>query len=264
MAICRDPALSYLNGQGYNVVRLPRAGIEPLDVLGKDGPRLERLGVLPQIWQSDKTIPNVSLPGSAAAINGQTTAALKPSIGLKLLGEIFKGFGVTGPSLNVAYSNARSLQLCFLDVDIKTIDPFVLGDYLSEGDLATTNPVVNRYFEDDDTDVFVIFEVLRSNKISVIALDSSGADASVDIAAIQDLAEGKVEITNESNQQSLITYQGEQSLTFGFKVFGLAYDAGRWQVEGIAPSPDLAFGINQGVSGFNSALLLSSGRIVLK
>jgi hypothetical protein len=33
---CKDPSLTYLNRYGYNVVTLPRTGLEPLLVLGRD------------------------------------------------------------------------------------------------------------------------------------------------------------------------------------------------------------------------------------
>ena len=32
MAKVKDPSITYLNSLGYNVVKLPRAGIEPMDV----------------------------------------------------------------------------------------------------------------------------------------------------------------------------------------------------------------------------------------
>ncbi len=43
MAWCEDKAVGYLNRYGYNVLKLPRAGIEPLDVIGDDR-HVEKLG----------------------------------------------------------------------------------------------------------------------------------------------------------------------------------------------------------------------------
>jgi hypothetical protein len=49
MALCIDPAVTYLRGFGFNVVRLPRASIQALDLLGQaDGP-LIRLGPLSDV-----------------------------------------------------------------------------------------------------------------------------------------------------------------------------------------------------------------------
>ena len=49
MALCIDPRLTYLNSKGYNVILLPREGIEPLDVLGRDNGGVNRLGTIGQI-----------------------------------------------------------------------------------------------------------------------------------------------------------------------------------------------------------------------
>ena len=60
MAFCEDPSLTYLNRLGYNVVRLPRTGLVPLDVLGsEDGRPPEHLAALPAIWQSPLSKPAV-------------------------------------------------------------------------------------------------------------------------------------------------------------------------------------------------------------
>jgi hypothetical protein len=58
------------NGLGYNVVRLPRKGIDPLDVLGQEGKSIERLGRLDQLWASRKPVPSIGAPQPAAHISG--------------------------------------------------------------------------------------------------------------------------------------------------------------------------------------------------
>lgn len=50
MGVCKDPRLTYLNDFGYNVVRLPRRGIVPLGVIGKDDGSQNWLGTLDQIY----------------------------------------------------------------------------------------------------------------------------------------------------------------------------------------------------------------------
>jgi len=50
MALCKDPLRTYLNNLGYSVILLPRTGIEPMDVLGRDAGSIERLGTLEGAW----------------------------------------------------------------------------------------------------------------------------------------------------------------------------------------------------------------------
>src|SRR5580704_627585 len=113
MALCTDKSLTYLNDQGYNVVRLPRKGIDPLDVLGRDGKSLERLGRLDQLWTSKKPVPSVGGPQPAAHINGQSTSEMSASVGLKLLSGVLKAIGATVPEISFAYNKASSLQFTF-------------------------------------------------------------------------------------------------------------------------------------------------------
>src|SRR5690349_21266693 len=106
MAGCKDPSLTFLNSSGYNVVRLPRVGIEPLDILGKDK-SVERLGRIDQLWTSTQSLPDLKGPNDASTINGQKTSEMKLSIGLKILSSALGAMGAAVPDLSLAYTNAK-------------------------------------------------------------------------------------------------------------------------------------------------------------
>ncbi len=108
MGICKDPALTFLNHQGYDVVRHPRGGIGPLDVLGPDGKSLESLGSLDQVWHSNIAPPSAKPPQPGAGIEGRKTADLDLSVGISLLDTVLEGRGVTEPKLKSAYQNAKT------------------------------------------------------------------------------------------------------------------------------------------------------------
>lgn len=241
MARCKDPSLTHLNDKGYNVVRLPRAGIEPLDVLGRDNTSTERLGRLQRIWTSSSPVPEPEAELPAAAINGQRTSNLKLSIGLKVLSDVLGAMGAEMPHLGFAYSRAKTLQFTFTDVKTKSVSPFALGDFLADGDLKTNNPFVTRYFEDDDTDSYVIFEVLQSSSILVSGKDSRKSSVSVDVPAVQQQIGADIDVDTSSEKSDTLTYTGKVPLTFGFKAFNIEFIDGRWQVEALGASADTAF-----------------------
>jgi hypothetical protein len=241
MARCKDPALNYLGKQGYNVVRLPRAGIAPLDVLGRDRRTIERLGSLDRIWKSGQDAPGVSDPQPAANIDGRKTSKLNLSIGLKFLSDVLGAMGAELPELGFAYKRAKTLQFTITNVHAVSIPPFQLGEFLAEGDLDTRNPFVSRYFVDEDTDAFVIFETLTSDAITVAAETSSGQEISLDVPAIQQTVGANVEVSVQSDSSRSVTYKGETPLTFGFKAFQVEFVDGRWEVESVKPSADTAF-----------------------
>jgi hypothetical protein len=263
MAICKDPQLTYLNKQGYNVVRLPRTGIEPLDVLGKDGKVIDRLGRLSQIWASTTPEPQPGAARSAANIDGKKSDSLDLSIGLKILSNILGGMGAAIPQLDFAYKDVKKVQFTFTNVKVIAVDPFEVGRYLSSGDLDSHNPFVTHYFDDEDTDAFVITEVLKSNSITVAAQRDNGIEVGVDVPAIQQAVGVKVGVKTAGASTTQVTYEGAELLTFGFKVFSIEYENGRWAIRGIKPSGDVSFATpGAGGESEEQPILVKEGRMV--
>jgi hypothetical protein len=264
MAVCKDPSLTYLNGAGYNVVRLPRAGIEPMDILGRDQ-SIERLGSLDQMWSSSRESPAAKGPLEAAGVSGQKTSELKLSIGLKLLSSTLGALGAARPEVSAAYSRATKISFTFTDVKAFVCDPLQVGEYLVDGDLATSNPVVRRYFDDEDTAAFIITEVLKSSAITVTASNDQGTAVTVDVPAIQQTVGAKVSVNAAANSSGAVTYAGAELLTFGFKCFGIAYVNGQWQMYSAKPSAALAFDVPGALrGGAASPMLLGDGRLIVR
>ena len=245
MSLCRDPRLTYLNNNGYNVVLLPREGIEPLDVLGRVDGDVTRLGTMSQIWTSRVPTPSSGLPHPAASVTGTKTDDMDLSIGLGLLCNILNGMGaiVDLPKLTVAYQRARKVQYTFGEVEAVSIDPFAIGNFLASGDLRVNNPFVERYFDEEGTSAYVINEVLKSDSITVSSKDEHGTSVSVDLPAIQQLVSAKVSVTSKASEAFDLSYKASSKITFGFKAFGIIFTDGKWTVHGVKPSGDLAFGL---------------------
>ena len=258
MAMCKDPALTFLNGLGYNVVRLPRVGVEPLDILGKDD-SIERLGRVDQMWTSTQALPPVNGPLDASSVAGQKTSDLKLSVGLKMLSAALGAMGATVPEVTFAYSKAQKVSFTFTDVKTFGVEPLQVGQYLSGGDLATANPFVRRFFDDEETSAFIITEVLKSKSVTVTALTDKGVEVGVDFPAIQQVVGAKVNVASKSASNATLTYTGSEFLTFGFKCFGIAFADGEWNVFSAPPAAELAF-----TAGGASGALLGSGRLVIR
>lgn len=261
MGICRDKTLNLLNDKGYNVVRLPRAGIDPLDLLGRDGRSMEWLGRLDSLWTSSRPVPQLRPPQPAADIEGKTTSALELSAGLALLKGMLSAFNVGG-SLDAAYRHAATIEFGFSNVRVIGVAPLDVGNFLASGSADTANAVVEHYFMDDHTDGFVITEVLKSDRLNVTARNADGGALTVDADQIKGLLDAKVGVTASSTKDATITYEGDTPLTFGFKLFAIALDEGRWRVSGVKPGADTAFGIDATHAG-EEPVLLRHGMILL-
>lgn len=240
MAFCEDPALTYLNRLGYNVVRVPRTGLMPLEVLGSESGRSpEPLGPLPTVWQSALAVPLVS-SGDVATIRGKSTSNIKIGFGLRILEGILGAMGATVPQVSLAYSQARTVRFEFNNPDIKKIDPLLVGNFLAKGDLNTSNPFVQHYMLREDTRAYVVTEVLLSDSIRVTALDESEAGAKVDVKAITDGVGASIQVQATTAIEGDLVYRGKQPLTFGYKAFEIVYSGREWNVQRLDPSQDSA------------------------
>jgi hypothetical protein len=262
MAICKDPALTFLNGLGYNVIKLPRVGVEPLDILGKEK-TIERLGRVDQMWTSTRPLPGVIGPRDASSVAGQKTSDMKLSIGLKILSAALGAMGAAVPELTFAYKRAQKVSFTFTDVKTVGVEPLEVGQYLAAGDLDTANPFVQNFFQDEEASAFIITEVLKSKSITVTATNDSGVEVGVDFPAIQSAVGAKVGVTSNSSSNATLTYTGSELLSFGFKCFGIAFEAGEWNVSSAAPSADLAFAA-VGAAGPVQPAILGGGRLAIR
>jgi hypothetical protein len=259
----KDPSVTFLNQFGYNVVKLPRAGIEPLDVIGRDD-ATQWLGPLASVWTSSVPVPTPLPPRPAAPVNGQKTDHLQMTFGLKILANTLAAFGATVPALDVAYSRARRVQFSYTNVTSTVVPPLEAGNYLAAGTLNTANPVVRHYFTDEDPQAFLIVDVLKSDSLTVTATDDRGAEVGLDVPAIQGLVGANVKVKTSGSSSSTLTFTGPEAVTFGFVVDEIEYDGVRWSLRGAAPAGGLAFAAgaasaHAGAAVSDAPILLGSG-----
>ena len=236
----KDPSITFLNKFGYNVVKLPRTGIEPMDVIGRDQVT-QWLGPIAKVWNSKIPAPVPGPPNPAVAVNGQRTDSLELSLGLSVLANTLAAFGASVPSLSVAYSHASSVQFTYSDVTSTSVTPFDAGSYLAEGTLQTNNPVVKNYFFGEKARAYLIIEVLKASSITVTATDSRGVPVEIDVPALEGIVKGKVGVKPSSESKSTITFTGNVPVTFGFSVQQIAREGDEWSLQGAAASGEIAF-----------------------
>src|SRR5262245_44647741 len=263
MGMCKDAVTQELNKRGYNLVKLPRVGIEPLDVLGRDGESMEKLGSVTEVWTSTAAAPAIGPPAPAAGIGGQKTSDLDIGIGLKLLSNVLAGLGggISLPSLNTAFKRSKKIQFEFVNVESSSVTPFALGKFLASGTLDTSNPFVAHYFGNDETQEYIIFDVLKSDTITVTSKSESGVAVDADIGALSGALSANVNIKAGSSGSSELTFKSSVKATFAFKLFEVLFENGKWIPRGAAPDDDLSFGATT-VAVETAGVVLKPGRML--
>ncbi len=229
MGLCSDPALTYLKSVGYNVVRLPRQGIEPLTVVGWTKNSAQVLGTLSDlIINPGAVLPPITV-GDAADVNGKNSASLKIGIGLDVLGGLIAALGGGKLGISADWTNARTATFLFENVESASVPAIPVGRYLRDGDIDQNNPV-SRPFLTGSGRLLVLVDVLKSNKISIRLDRDSGIAASIDVPVVANAVGAKLSIDSSRASEGILTFSGDHKLAFGFKCFQVIIEMGELQM----------------------------------
>jgi hypothetical protein len=234
MGLCKDKATTYLKNLGYNVIRVPQEGIEPLQLIGRQGKAIDLLGPLNLlITHPAGSLPTITRDLSAADVNGQTSSSFSLGIGATILGNII---GAMGGNLgaNVAYTDAQKMQFVFTDVVADQVVPLEVGNYLREAEVDAGNPILREYVLGNGR-LFLITKTIKSDKLIVKYSKKEGIGASVDIPFLQGAVGGKVQVKWEEESSGSVTYQDQdqRKLPFGFQCFEVGVDEGDLRLTGV-------------------------------
>jgi hypothetical protein len=245
----KDPSISKLNDLGYNVIKVPRTDIAPLDLLARDNTDvpLRKIGTISTFWKTSAPAPAPGPPSVAASLNNTHSNKLDLSFGLDLLKGALAVFGAGAPSLDLSHTSAKTLQFNYTGVTTVSIDTGVIGDYLTEGTLNVGNPETKHRFLDQGSEVYIITEVIRATSITVTATDDHGNGVSLSAPEINGVLGGNVSVKPSAAINSAVTFESATmpptAANFGFKAMLLI-----WQ-----PTPGGPLGAGTGTWAFADA-----------
>ncbi len=222
-----DPFVNSLKSFGYNIVRLPKADIQPMLLLSKNGDNLDRLGAVTKLLTPGDNVnaPKVIADTPAANINGSRTSNMKIGIGLSILGSII---GAMGGNLGVEaqYQQAKSAVFEFQSVFEDKIEVIELDQYLGDADINPNSVFVRQLLDADK--LYIVTATIKSTKFTFEAKKNDGTDLKIDVPVIQQVVGGNVSVSGSSDVQSKLTYEGKIPLIFGFQAVQLFFDNGRY------------------------------------
>lgn len=228
MFSCNDPFITYLKAFGYNVIRLPKADIGPLQILARNGKDLDPLGDISTILVAgaDAPLPPVTRNTRTANISGQRTSDLSIGVGLSILGGVIGAMGGSKLGLDAMYKNARTAAFEFQDVYEDKVEVARLDQHLADADVNPFSRYVAKLLEADE--IFVTTSTIKSTKFIVEAKKSDGGTLDVSIPEIQEVVGGSVKVSGSAAMTSKVAYESSTPLVFGFQAVRLYYDQGRY------------------------------------
>jgi len=133
------------------------------------------------------------------------------------------------------------MAFTFESVESSSISPFALGKFLAQGTLDMSNPFVSQYFGNDETQEFIIFDVLKSDSLSVTVKSETGASVDADVGALNGALSANVKTQVGVAGNSEITFKKLREGHLRFQA--VPGDLRERQVipQGVITSDDLSF-----------------------
>jgi hypothetical protein len=235
MGICIDSSTKFLKRLGYNVVRLPREGIAPLQLIGVQNGDAQQLGGLDQLIVNGAgagDLPAIRPNEKAAGVNGQRSSDLSAALGLNILGAII---GSMGGNLGIKsqYKSAKTITFEYADVTGDAVAPLEVGQYLRDVVIDVDNKIVEQYVLGNGR-LYLITRTLKSTKFRVDAKSSGGGSLAVEVPEIQKTVGGNIEVKAEVSGSNAVTYEGKVPLVFGFQCLDVGVRDGVLSLENTA------------------------------
>jgi hypothetical protein len=223
---CRDRSIDYLKAYGYNVVRLPKADLRPLELLSRGDGALDRFGQLTTVLVGDGSapLPPTSDDIEATHISGQRSSELKIGLGLSILGNIIAAMGGSELGLSVSYQHAAAVSFEFSNVRENRVEVAALDRYLASADIDPLSRQAARFLEDEA--MYIVTSTIKSEKLTVRAQTSDGGSLDLDVPVIQEAVGGNISVSASDKKASVLTYEGPVPLVFGFQAVQLFYEDG--------------------------------------
>ena len=224
---CKDNSITYLKNAGYSVVRIPKADIQPLQILIDEKGILKPMGDLSSILKAGQvSIPEVTKNTSMANISGTKTSDLSAGIGISILGNIIGAMGGSKLGLDLKFERARTVAFEFLNVLEDSVAIVNLDQYLADADVNPLSRYVAELLEADE--IYVTTATIKSNKFSVEAKQKNNSSVTVEIPEIQKIIGGNIQVSGNSKNTAKVTFEGKIPLVFGFQAIKLIYENGRY------------------------------------
>ncbi len=213
---------------GYNIVALPKADIKPLMLLAVEGDAVASLGnSLTDLFDIDETPPpQLFKDVETSDLTGSTAVSYEAGGGLSVLDWLLDKLKMGKLEGKVNFDNNKVLTIKYEKVLEDKINLLDLDNFMS-GSLPSKNKFNTYKTRLENSELYVINSVLKSNAFSVTIEDKNGSTAEV-AATVKGILNANANFTSNKDNTLTIKNENENPLVFAFKSQRILYDKKEW------------------------------------
>jgi hypothetical protein len=214
LGFCRDPFITQLNRLGFTLMPLAEAGIAPLDVYGRQGRELFRLGNAAALFVAGEVpLPNIEIDIPAAELRLKKTAALDAGLGVALMSE---WLGHKNPEVSEKISRSNKFQFELKGVVKDRVDLDPLDRFLKTAHLHLAGPMLRRML--DGNEVYITTTLLKARSMSLSSHTKLLSDGHATIPETEALPVGvKASVKLSSKNDNELEFKAAKPLVFAIQ-----------------------------------------------
>ena len=218
-----------LSDYGYNLVALPKEDIAPLMLLYKNGNAVSAVesSVDKLFAIADAPLPVVAKDKTVASINGSASVVFDADGGVSMLDWLLKTLKMGKISAQTEIDATHKVKITYENVKEDKVSLLELDNFISGSD-----PVKGKFnaFKEklEDSELYVINNVLKSNSFSVAVEDATGTKVDIE-ATVKDIVDANVDISRNTNNEITLRHTNADTyIVFAFKAQQIIYDQKEW------------------------------------
>ncbi|HYF30431.1 MAG TPA: hypothetical protein VD993_04880 [Chitinophagaceae bacterium] len=217
-----------LSNYGYNIVALPKAGIQPLVLLYKNGNDVSSLeSNLSNLFKiGEKAPPEVVPDDQVSDIQGSAELVYDANTGISVLSSLLEKLKMGKLAAKLELDATSTVTISYQNITEDKVDLLELDNYIS-----TSNPSVDKFNTYkkmlENSELYVINSVLKSNAFTLTVTDKNGQHVDVE-GTVKGVLEAKVDFTRNKNNSITLKHENEKPVVFAFKAKRIIYDDKKW------------------------------------
>ena len=218
-----------LTDYGYNLIALPKEDIAPLMLLYKNGSSVSAVeSTVDNLFTiTDAPLPVIRKDKVVTSIEGGASVIFDAEAGVSILDNLLKKLKMGKVSAKAEIDSTHKVKITYENVKEDKVDLLSLDSFISGSD-----PVEGKFnaFKEklENSELYVINNVLKSNSFSISVEDATGAKVDFE-ATVKGIVDAGVDISrNKNNEIMLKNTNADTYIVFAFKAQQIQYDHKKW------------------------------------
>jgi hypothetical protein len=214
-------AENWLKDYGFTALALPRRNLNPADVLYRGNDAFDtKVGTLGELFPGAGAL-DVEEGEQIADITRSVTKKVEVGVGLRILGALFGAAASSKLGADTDVKHAKTVSVTYENVSQDSLSVLGLQSWLERVEVNTAGQTMEWL---NQGRLAPVTAVLRTADLSIVAERDNGAAIDLSVPEIEGIVSASATVSRDSGSTAKITFNGRQSIAFGFQAFKLLFE----------------------------------------